>query len=271
MHPQNMPALTAAALDCCVLANNHVLDWGYTGLEETLTSLERAGIATAGAGRDAAAAAAPAVLELGERRRVLVFSTALPSSGVPPRWGAAPDRPGVDLTPDLSGRAVAELADRVAGLKRPGDLVIASLHWGGNWGYEISDRERGFAHALIDEGGVDLVHGHSSHHAKGIEVYRGHAIIYGCGDLLNDYEGIEGYEQFHGELPLLYWPHLDAETGRLRAMHMTPMRIRRLRLERASPREARWLQARLDRESRLLGAGVDLLDDGTLALRWRSK
>jgi poly-gamma-glutamate capsule biosynthesis protein CapA/YwtB (metallophosphatase superfamily) len=35
MHPENLPCLTAACLDCCVLANNHVLDWGYEGLRET--------------------------------------------------------------------------------------------------------------------------------------------------------------------------------------------------------------------------------------------
>jgi poly-gamma-glutamate capsule biosynthesis protein CapA/YwtB (metallophosphatase superfamily) len=36
MHPANAPCLRAAAIDCCVLANNHVLDWGYPGLRETL-------------------------------------------------------------------------------------------------------------------------------------------------------------------------------------------------------------------------------------------
>jgi poly-gamma-glutamate capsule biosynthesis protein CapA/YwtB (metallophosphatase superfamily) len=44
MHPANAPVLAAAGLDCCVLANNHVLDWGVTGLAETLQTLDRAGI-----------------------------------------------------------------------------------------------------------------------------------------------------------------------------------------------------------------------------------
>jgi poly-gamma-glutamate synthesis protein (capsule biosynthesis protein) len=36
MHPGNLPCLTAAKIDCCVLANNHVMDWGRGGLVETL-------------------------------------------------------------------------------------------------------------------------------------------------------------------------------------------------------------------------------------------
>jgi hypothetical protein len=50
MHPQNIACLTAAGLDCAVLANNHVLDWGLAGLDETLETLHHAGIHTAGAG-----------------------------------------------------------------------------------------------------------------------------------------------------------------------------------------------------------------------------
>jgi poly-gamma-glutamate synthesis protein (capsule biosynthesis protein) len=49
MHPSNAPCLRAAGLDLCVLANNHVLDWGVAGLLETLETLKGAGIACAGA------------------------------------------------------------------------------------------------------------------------------------------------------------------------------------------------------------------------------
>jgi len=47
---------------------------------------------------------------------------------------------------------------------------------------------------------VDIVHGHSSHHVKGIEVHRGKLILYGCGDFIDDYEGIKGYEAFRDDL-----------------------------------------------------------------------
>lgn len=66
---------------------------------------------------------------------------------------------------------------------------IPALGWG-NWGYGVTRRTREFAHELLDHAGVDLIHGHSSHHPLGIEVYRDKLILYGCGDFINDYEGI---------------------------------------------------------------------------------
>jgi poly-gamma-glutamate capsule biosynthesis protein CapA/YwtB (metallophosphatase superfamily) len=63
--------------------------------------------------------------------------------------------------------------------------VVASVHWGPNWGYQIAESQRRFARGLIDAG-VDLVHGHSSHHPIGMELYRDPLICYGCGDFVND-------------------------------------------------------------------------------------
>jgi len=74
----------------------------------------------------------------------------------------------------------------VQAIKRPGNIVLVSIHWSGNWGHDIPHEQRALAHDLIRKAGVDLVHGHSSHHPKAIEVYRGKLIRYGCGDLIND-------------------------------------------------------------------------------------
>lgn len=267
MHPDNLPCLTAAAIDCCALANNHVLDWGRAGLEDTLAALDRAGIRHAGAGHDDAAAAAPALLEVAGKGRVAVFSCALASSGVDAGWAAGPRRPGVQLLPDLGPAAVAALADRIAAARRPGDIVVVSVHWGGNWGYAVPAEQRAFAHALIDAAGVDVVHGHSSHHVKGIEVYRERPILYGCGDFLNDYEGIGGYEEYRGDLGLMYFPRLDPG-GRLLRFTLTPTRIRRLRVNRAAATEVRWLAEVLNREGKSLGTQTGIRADGRLELRW---
>jgi len=203
MHPGNVPCLTAARVDCCALANNHVLDWGREGLRETLASLRGAGIATAGAGETREEAERPAVLPVQGKGRVLVFSFGTHGSGIPPEWAAEEDAPGVDLLPGLSWATVRRIAERVRAVKRAGDIVIASIHWGGNWGYGVEPEQRAFAHGLIDAAGVDLVHGHSSHHPRGIEVHRERLILYGCGDFLNDYEGIRGYERYRGDLTLM--------------------------------------------------------------------
>lgn len=267
MHPANLPCLQAAKIDCCVLANNHVLDWGEAGLIETLASLRDAGLETAGAGRDTAQAASPAILPLPKGGRVLVFAWGAESSGIPRRWAAAPDRPGVNLLPDLSKATLAGMAEQIASFRRPGDLVIASLHWGPNWGYRIPEEHRRFARGLIDQAGVDLVHGHSSHHPIGLELYRERLILYGCGDLLNDYEGIGGYTSYRGELSLLYLPVLERSSGRLLAMSMLPMRIKRFRLQHASEEEAGWLCRVLERESKIPGHAFMLTETGQLQLR----
>src|SRR5258705_275371 len=92
MNPRNVGCLTAARIDACSLANNHVLDWGYTGLIETLETLDRAGVGHAGAGRNAAEAAAPVALEIPGKGRVLLFSYGSPTSGIPCEWAATSER-----------------------------------------------------------------------------------------------------------------------------------------------------------------------------------
>ncbi|MEX1203898.1 MAG: CapA family protein [Dongiaceae bacterium] len=268
MAPENVPCLAAAGIDCCVLANNHVLDWGPAGLLETLATLDRASIASAGAGRDLDWAAAPAELPLAGGGRVLVFAFGSVTSGIPADWAAGPARPGVNLLADLSPRTAARIAGEVAALRRPGDIVVASIHWGSNWGYRVPPAQRDFAQALIDDAGVDVVHGHSSHHPKAIEVHNDRPILYGCGDFLNDYEGIGGYAAFRGDLALMYFVVLAAATGRLVRLEMTPLRIRRFRLNRADRADAEWLRDTLTREGRAFGTRVELAESDRLTLAW---
>lgn len=268
MHPKNIPAITVAGINVAVLGNNHVLDWGYSGLEETLETLKRAKISHTGAGLNLEAAQAPAILEVSGKGRVLVFSYASGSSGVPPSWAASDKRPGVNLLNDLSGKTIDGIRGKVNEVRRRGDIVVASLHWGGNWGYDIGQAQRNFARRLIDEAGVDIVHGHSSHHLKGIEVHGGKLILYGCGDLITDYEGIGSYEEFRGDLGLLYFPTVDPLTGRLLSLKMIPTQMRRFRLDHASKRDAAWMKDILNREGESLGTEVNMVSDGSLKLKW---
>jgi poly-gamma-glutamate capsule biosynthesis protein CapA/YwtB (metallophosphatase superfamily) len=267
MHPDNIACLTVARVDVCVLANNHALDYGYAGLEETLDTLTAAGVKTAGAGRDLAEARRPAIIDLPGPRRVLVFASGTRSSGIPPTWGATPECAGVDALEDLSTSTADDILQRVGRLKRPGDIVVVSIHWGSNWGYEVPGAHVRFAHRLID-GGVDIVHGHSSHHPRPIEVYRKKLVLYGCGDLIDDYEGITDFEcqAFRDDLVLLYLPTVDPRNGELLGLRMAPMRIRGMRLNRALPEETVWLRDTLNRVSAPFGVAVDLAPDGALVL-----
>ncbi|EUA42296.1 bacterial capsule synthesis PGA_cap family protein [Mycobacterium xenopi 4042] len=165
------------------------------------------------------------------------------------------------LVTDLSDRSATAVAARVLAEKRPGDVTIVSVHWGSNWGYDVSAAQVGFAHRLIDAG-VDIVHGHSSHHPRPIELYRDKLILYGCGDALDDYEGITGYEEFRPNLRLMYFASVD--NGRV-GLQMVPMRMRRLRLERVPHDYAEWLRRTLDQISRPFKTKVGEATDGVLS------
>jgi poly-gamma-glutamate capsule biosynthesis protein CapA/YwtB (metallophosphatase superfamily) len=264
MHPANVPCLTAAGIDVCALANNHVLDYGPAGLLETLEALRGAGLRTAGAGRNLAEARRPAVVDL-PNGRLFVFALGAASAGVPVAWAATSSRQGVDFLPDPSDAAAAEVEGRVRRAKEAGALVIVSIHWGSNWGYDVDANHVRFAHRLIDAG-ADIVHGHSSHHPRPIEVYRHRLVLYGCGDLIDDYEGIRGREEFRHDLRVMYLATLRADTGKLTALELTPMQMRNMRLNRVSAADAAWIAATLTEACGAFGTAVETTQEGTLRL-----
>jgi poly-gamma-glutamate synthesis protein (capsule biosynthesis protein) len=86
--------------------------------------------------------------------------------------------------------------------------------------------------------GIDVVHGHSSHHPRPIEIYSGKVMLYGCGDFIDGYEGITGYEEFRDDLRLLYLVSVESTTGRLAELRIIPINARRMRLHHACGRDA---------------------------------
>jgi poly-gamma-glutamate synthesis protein (capsule biosynthesis protein) len=260
MHPGNISCIKTAGVDIAALANNHILDWGYSGLTETKETLEKAGIKSAGAGQSLQEARKPAVIEVKGKGKVIVYSFGSMTSGIPFNWAATEKRPGVSLLNDYSDKTVRYIQQKIRKTKKPGDVVAVSIHWGGNWGYDIPPAQKEFAHKLIDDADVNIIHGHSSHHVKGIEVYKGKLILYGSGDFLNDYEGIAG---------LMYFVSVNSFTGELVHLHMTPTRIQNLRVNRATKDDVLWLREVLNREGKKFGTHVVLTEDSTLTLQWK--
>ncbi|KTD67016.1 capsule biosynthesis protein [Legionella steelei] len=250
MHAKNIDVITAAHIDVCVLANNHVLDWGKEGLLETLLTLDKVGISYVGAGKNIQKATAPAILFVpGFKGRILIFSMGLSSSGILKEWAATVEQPGVWLLPDLSKDTIKQIKKVIEHYRKAEDLCIVSIHWGGNWGYEIPLYHQRFAHRLIDQLGVHVIHGHSAHHPMGIELYNQGLILYGCGDLINDYEGIGGWEQFKSELSLMYFLTFNAQ-GRLTQLELVPMVRKNFKLHYASKDDGQWMAKNLTACSR---------------------
>ena len=171
----------------------------------------------------------------------------------------------MDLLPGLSGAAADDVIARVQAVRQPGDVVIVSIHWGSDWGYGVDDNQVRFARRLID-GGADVIHGHSSHHPRPVEVYRGRLILYGCGDCIDDYEGISGHEEFRDDLRLLYFPSVAADTGPLDTLRIVPMQARKTRLQRANTADSQWLRQVLEQISRDFGTRISRQPGGTLIL-----
>ena len=119
---------------------------------------------------------------------------------------------------------------------------------------------------ILDQAGVDIVFGHSSHHPKAMEVHNDRLILYSCGDFINDYEGISGYEAFRDDLVLMYFLTVRQADGTLDRLTMVPLQIRNFRLNRAERSDAEWLCDVLNREGDKVGAHVRLDADNVLTL-----
>ena len=267
MHPRNVDVIKAANIDCCVLSNNHTADWGFPGLLETVETLKQAEIPYVGAGHHIQEAQSPVVFPVEGKGRVLVFAGGHHSSGIPEQWRAGPHQCGINIIDVKNTKSVSQLASHVKKYKQAGDIAVLSIHWGGNWGYLIDSTFKQFAHDVIDSAGIDLVHGHSSHHAMGVEVYNGKLIIYGSGDFINDYEGINGYEDYRGDLSLMYFASLDTKSGNLTDLTMIPMEMHHLQVHKAKPENVEWLTNTMKRECRKLGGRV-IKENNELRLKW---
>ncbi|MBS0287686.1 MAG: CapA family protein [Proteobacteria bacterium] len=267
MHPKNVEVLTAANIDCCSLANNHVLDWGYEGLIETIHTLKHTNINFVGAGLNLEQAQQPVIFDLGAKGRVIIFGYGFVNSGIPLSWSVTESKAGVNLLKDYSDKTVQFIHNQVKEHKKPNDIIVISLHSGGNWGYELSSEEINFVHKLIDVVGVDIIHGHSSHHAKAIELYHDKLILYGLGDFINDYEGIGGYEAFRANLPLMYFIEFKPNSNQILDMFMAPMEIKNFKLCKASTEDALWLLNIFNQEGKRFNTSFEIDSNGYIRLQ----
>jgi poly-gamma-glutamate capsule biosynthesis protein CapA/YwtB (metallophosphatase superfamily) len=182
--PEAVRVLQAAHIEACALANNHILDYEVQGLQDTLRTLDLAGIRHAGAGADANEAASPAIIEMSgaEPCRVALLSY----TDNEPDFAAGSKHPGTNYLEASPGEAtMARIADNIA-RAQGADLVVFSNHWGANFVERPSEGFRSFARRVI-ELGADIYHGHSAHICQGIEIHQGKPILYDTGNFIDDY------------------------------------------------------------------------------------
>jgi poly-gamma-glutamate synthesis protein (capsule biosynthesis protein) len=180
--PAAVRTLQIAGVNFVSLANNHANDFGAEGLLETVSVLDHAGIAHAGAGRSLAEAERPAILDVaGYRVGVLAFAD------YPLAWAARPWRAGINYTKvSTHPKHFHRIECGIQNARHLCDVVIFSMHWGPNMQSRPSADFMEFARAVAGAG-ADVFWGHSAHVVQGVEIWNGKPILYDSGDFVDDY------------------------------------------------------------------------------------
>jgi poly-gamma-glutamate synthesis protein (capsule biosynthesis protein) len=245
-HPRVIKTLQLARVDFAALANNHAIDFGMTGMLDTVRHLDDGGIAHAGAGPDLAAAQAPAVLTAGPWRIGVVAFADFPAA-----WAATPTAPGINYTPvSLASDDFAAIELSLATVRQQVDLVIFSIHWGPNMRDRPTEAFRDFARWVI-EMGADVFWGHSAHVVQGVEIWHGKPILYDTGDFVDDY-AVDA--KLRNDLSGLFL--LRIRTLVLERIDIIPVQIARGQVNLARGAERAWFDARFTTLCAELGTGA---------------
>lgn len=251
--PRATRVLKAANIRCVSLANNHSLDFEEEGLLDTLSHLDAAGIAHAGAGRNEEAARAPALFEAAGLRVAVIAMT-----DNEPAFAAAVDHPGTHYTEIRSDPGtLARVEAAVVQARHAGaELVVLSLHWGPNMVTAPPSHFRAFAHAALARG-VDVLHGHSAHLFQAVERHGDGLILYDTGDFLDDYAVDPGLRNDWSFLFLL-----EVRAGAPFRLRMLPVRLRFARVDLAESKEFEAIRERMHALCRPFGTPLGDTPEG---------
>jgi poly-gamma-glutamate synthesis protein (capsule biosynthesis protein) len=255
--PAAVRTLQIADVDFVSLANNHAGDFETEGLLETVSVLDHAGIAHAGAGRSLAEAERPAILDVtGYQVGILAFAD------YPVAWAARPWRAGINYTKvSTHPRHLHRIEDGIRSARTLCDLVIFSIHWGPNMQSRPNSEFKEFARAVVDAG-ADVFWGHSAHVVQGVEIWNGRPIIYDTGDFVDDY-AVDPY--LRNDLSSLFL--LCVRPPDVDRIDLIPVKIDDMQVNMAHDDERKWFAERFVRLCSEMGTEVD--HDGKLTIRVR--
>ena len=179
--PENVQVLKNGGIDIVTLANNHAMDYEAAGLEDTIKTLEQAGIHHIGAGRTLEEARRPEILDV-KGQRIAYFGY---YDGDFQAAGAG-----------IAGTNVRQ-NDRVAAdikaIRSQVDWVVVNYHWGEELAKYPGDYQMDLARFTIDQG-ADLVVGHHPHVLQGAEIYKGRPIVYSLGNFIFGGKSVSNYD-----------------------------------------------------------------------------
>ena len=253
--PLAVTVLKAANVRAVSLANNHILDGEVAGLIETLSLLDGADIAHAGAGVDADMARRPAVFSVGSQK-VALFACV--DHEEPFAGGAG--RPGtayVDVS-SPSGAAFPSRREIESAKKEGAQLAILSSHLGPNMTLRPSKVIRDYRRAAIGRG-IGIVHGHSAHLFQGIEQIGRSLILHDTGDILDDY-AVD--HDLHNDWSFIFIAAID-DAGVPQKLTLIPVILEFAHVRLGAASESELIFARMMRLSASLGTQLRRSKDRT--------
>ena len=154
-------ALRGAALDVASMANNHGMDYGETGLRDSLRAAKRHRFPVIGIGLDGRRAYAPYRRTVRGQRIAILAATQVLDDHLISSWSAGPGKPGL-----ASAKDVPRLVQEVRRARRSADTVVVYLHWGVELEGCPTPDQRGLARQLV-AAGADIVVGGHAHRLQG--------------------------------------------------------------------------------------------------------
>lgn len=210
--PELLEIFTSSGIDWVSLANNHIYDYGSSGIEDTLKNLDRYELDYAGAGMDLDEARRYSVMPAGSSNVALI-----PCVTITPDVWARPDRAGAMPCSD------EEMIGNIERAQEEADIVIVFPSWGPEYTPFPQDSQRRFAAEWV-EAGADVVVGFGHHMVAGMEEIDERLVFYSIGNFVFD----QNWAEFTMEGIL---PEMTFQGGEMVQVRLNPF----LAIDQAQP------------------------------------
>jgi poly-gamma-glutamate capsule biosynthesis protein CapA/YwtB (metallophosphatase superfamily) len=176
--PEALDALKTAGFDTVSMANNHRMDFGEVGLQDSLIARAKHPGFVIGIGVDEADAMTPHRATVGGQRIAVIAASQVIDDDIEGRWTAMPGKPGL-----ASAKRIDSLVAAVRAARSDSDTVVVFLHWGRETETCPNLVQTRLAQTLV-EAGADIVVGGHAHRLQGAGRLGGALVGYGLGNFL---------------------------------------------------------------------------------------
>ena len=176
--PSAFAALRDGGVDVASMANNHGMDFGESGLRDSLAAAKRYRFPVIGIGLNARQAYRPFRRTINGQRIAVIGATQVLDDELISAWTAGPHKPGL-----ASAKDVPRLLQEVRAARRTSDTVVVFLHWGVELAQCPSEDQRTLARQLV-AAGADIVVGGHAHRVQGAGRLGQALVDYGLGNFV---------------------------------------------------------------------------------------